>query len=169
MSEALVLTLKALRDVQGIEGSFIINTSGGLLAKEMPAIFSDTVMEDASPRIARLGETFQSAGVDFETCSVRFAEHFLYIRKLVKGFLCVLTQGNVNLPALKMAVNLAQRRLISDMETAAPAFNFKPAAASGSASTQPVALAAQSSPEAATTQQPARKRVRMYRGQLIED
>jgi len=156
MNEAIVSTLKALRDVQGIEGSFVLSEAGALLAREMPTIFSDETVGEASPRIARLGETFESAGVDFDTCVVKFADHLIYVRKLVKGFLCVLTEGTVNTPALKMAVNLAQRRLSNELK------NLTPEALAAKEVEEPAAV------EPQDPAQPGRRRVRMYRGQVID-
>ncbi len=155
MNEAVINTLKALRDVQGIEGSFVVGESGNLLAREMPAIFTDDLVCEATPRIARLAETFQSAAVDFETCVLRFADHLLYIRRLVKGSLCVLTRGDVNTPALKMAVNLAQRRLSTEMRNLTPEALLQ---------ARPIPATPSPAPAAG----PAR-RVRMYRGQVVEE
>jgi len=160
MNENIYSTLRALRDVQGIEGSFVCNESGAPLALELPPIFTPELIGEASPRIARLGETFESAGVDFETCVLKYGEFMVYVRRLLKGFLCVITQGGVNSPALKMAVNLAQRRLSAELRSL-------PAEAAGA----PPAAASSPAPAPATESAPAsgRRRVRMYRGQIIEE
>jgi len=159
MNENIVSTLRALRDVQGIEGSFVCNESGSPLALELPPIFTPELIGEASPRIARLGETFESAGVDFETCVLRFGDFMVYVRRLLKGFLCVITQGTVNSPALKMAVNLAQRRLSAELR-ALPADAVSGAAPAPNAQPAP-------QPEAAPSA--GRRRVRMYRGQIVEE
>jgi len=41
-------------------------------------------------------------------CLLRYAEHKLFVRPTVTGQLCVLMASSINLPALKMAVNLAR-------------------------------------------------------------
>lgn len=162
-------TLAALRDVNGIQGSFVVSPQGGLVARELPAIFDDTVLRDVGPRIARLYETFLSNGDEMDICSIRFADYMLYFRNVVKGFLCVLTGTGVNLPALKMAVNLAHRRISQDLsmipdealeQLSDPAF-VQMMMAPGQYP-PPVAV-----PAAQAQVQPTRP-VRMYRGKIIE-
>jgi len=160
MTDSIINTLRALKDVHGIVGSFVVHENGVLVAREMPSIFTNELLSDATPRIARLGETFESASVEFDTCVLRFSDHLLYVRKLLRGFLCVLTHGDVNSPALKMAVNLAQRRISPELETiAAPTLDSPESVAA------PAPVQSASPPVQAGPKRPPR----MYRGQLVED
>jgi predicted regulator of Ras-like GTPase activity (Roadblock/LC7/MglB family) len=104
-------TLRMLRDVDGVHGSFVIAGTGTLVDSDLPAIFDAQVLGQIGPRIARLYETFFSGGGDMETCVLRYAEHKLYIRRMTWGIIAVLSGVAVNLPALRMVANLVIRRI----------------------------------------------------------
>jgi predicted regulator of Ras-like GTPase activity (Roadblock/LC7/MglB family) len=169
MSEIVRATLLALKDVQGVQGGFVLAGNGSLVAMEMPPLFDAAMFAELGPRIERLSESFASLGDDLESCMVRFSDHVLCVKRFAKGgALCVLATHPVNLPALRMALNLAEKRLAGQVNGTglvggavyAGTTTTVPAAAPASApSPQP------SQPQAA----PARKIPRYYRGQLVED
>ena len=116
---------------------------------------------------------------------VRFSDHLIYIKQFARGgALCILTDGVVNVPALKMAINLAHRKLAAEIGSAQPIPTSKPvvavpaaagpppvaaeppAAAGPPAAPEPAAAAAQVTNGA---QPPARRTPRTYRGHLVED
>jgi predicted regulator of Ras-like GTPase activity (Roadblock/LC7/MglB family) len=103
--------LTAMRDVDGVHGSFVVTKSGALAGKDLPAMFDDAVLTEVGRRIARLNEGLSAGGQDFDNCVMRFADHKLYLRSVSKGFLCVLSTNGVNTPALKMALTLTSRRV----------------------------------------------------------
>jgi len=103
--------LSAMRDVDGVHGSFVIDKTGTLVGKDLPAMFDDAVLTEVGRRISRLNEGLSANGQDFEHCVMRFADHKLYLRRVPKGFLCVLSTNGVNTPALKMALTLTSRRI----------------------------------------------------------
>jgi predicted regulator of Ras-like GTPase activity (Roadblock/LC7/MglB family) len=148
MSAVITQTLTALRDVQGIEGSFIIGESGGLIAKELPAIFNDSLFSELGARINRLKECFLSNGDDMESGLLKFSDHKLYLRTVTKGTLGIITSSSVNMPALRMAVNLALRRVNPELEKGVPEMNANGTAAAPAAE--------------------APKKFRMFRGNLVE-
>ena len=103
--------LAAMRDVDGVHGSFVV-TRGGLLAgKDLPPMFDDAVLTEVGRRIVRLHDGLCAGGEDFENCVMRFADHKLYLRSVPNGFLCVLSTNGVNTPAMKMALTLTSRRI----------------------------------------------------------
>ena len=101
----------AMRDVDGVHGSFVVTKSGALVGKDLPAMFDDTVLAEVGRRIARLNEGLSTGGQDFDNCVMRFADHKLYLRSVSNGFLCVLSSNGVNTPAMKMALTLTSRRV----------------------------------------------------------
>jgi predicted regulator of Ras-like GTPase activity (Roadblock/LC7/MglB family) len=116
--------LAAMRDVDGVHGSFVVTKSGALAGKDLPAMFDDAVLTEVGRRIARLNEGLSAGGQDFDNCVMRFADHKLYLRSVPNGFLCVLSTNGVNTPALKMALTLTSRRvdpMITEQPEAAPA------------------------------------------------
>ena len=173
MSEIIRATLVALKDVQGVQGGFVLAGNGSLVAMEMPPLFDADMFAELGPRIERLSESFASLGDDLESCMVRFADHILCVKRFVKGgALCVLATHSVNLPALKMAMNLADKRLSSQVNGtglvggavyAGTTTTIPPGAAAPG--TAPPSPSAPAQPAAA----PARKIPQYYRGHLVED
>jgi predicted regulator of Ras-like GTPase activity (Roadblock/LC7/MglB family) len=107
----IVEHLRLLRDVQGVYGSFVVAGSGSLVDRDLPDAFDETLLAEVGPRIARMFETFSTDAKDMETCMLRYAEHKLFVRKMTWGLIGVISSAAVNLPALRMVVNLVVRRI----------------------------------------------------------
>lgn len=105
--------LAGLRDVQGVHGSFVLSDSGGILDRDLPAVFHDELLAETGPRVLRLCETLEHAGEALENVALRFSDHNLHIRRAGSGFLCVIADAASNAPALKMALALVVRRLVT--------------------------------------------------------
>ena len=103
--------LAAMRDVDGVHGSFVVTRAGALAGKDLPPMFDDAVLTEVGRRIVRLHDGLCAGGEDFENCVMRFADHKLYLRSVPNGFLCVLSTNGVNTPAMKMALTLTSRRI----------------------------------------------------------
>jgi predicted regulator of Ras-like GTPase activity (Roadblock/LC7/MglB family) len=115
--------LAAMRDVDGVHGSFVVTRAGALAGKDLPPMFDDAVLTEVGRRVVRLHEGLSAGGQDLDHCVMRFADHKLYLRSVPNGFLCVLSTNGVNTPALKMALTLTSRRvdpLITEAAAAAP-------------------------------------------------
>jgi hypothetical protein len=112
--------IDALRDVNGVFGSFVVDNSGRLVMKDLPAVFDDSLFEEVGPRVVRLGETLSEGGALPETVSLRFAEHRLHVKFLRAGALATLCNLSVNPSALKMAITLTARRVEQNLETVRP-------------------------------------------------
>jgi predicted regulator of Ras-like GTPase activity (Roadblock/LC7/MglB family) len=117
----LVTSLGTLKDVAGIMGSFVFTDDGRLIAREIPAMFDDTALAEASGRLTRLRDTFAAVGDRLDVAVLRFRDHKLYLKALGAGMLCIVAEGTVNMPALRMAANLVARRLAPTLERAAQA------------------------------------------------
>jgi len=108
---ALGKSLNSLFDVNGVYGSFLLTATGDVAARALPEIVDDATLAEVGGRVVRLGETFQTTGIDPELCVLRFAEHKLYVKTIEGGALCVLTGVDVSMPALRMAANLVARKV----------------------------------------------------------
>jgi predicted regulator of Ras-like GTPase activity (Roadblock/LC7/MglB family) len=137
-------SLRALIDVEGVIGSFVIGGDGGLVDTDLPATFDAAVFAEAGPRIVRLADLGASFGEDLRFLVIRFAEHKLYVRQLTGGFLGIVVSLNTSLPALKVAANLVARRVETML------VEQRPSAAFGSA-TQPASVPPRA-PQISTTQ-----------------
>jgi predicted regulator of Ras-like GTPase activity (Roadblock/LC7/MglB family) len=112
-------TLGTLKDVAGVMGSFVFTDDGRLVAREIPALFDDVALTEASGRLTRLRDTFAAVGDAFDVAVVRFRDHKLYLKMLGAGMLCIVAEGPVNMPALRMAANLVSRRIGPALQQAA--------------------------------------------------
>jgi predicted regulator of Ras-like GTPase activity (Roadblock/LC7/MglB family) len=119
MTTELHASLGTLKDVSGILGSFVFTQEGRLVAREIPALFDDTSLSEASGRLMRLCDTFAAVGDRLDIAVVRFRDHKLYLKALGPGMLCIVAEGAVNMPALRMAANLVGRRIAPALERAA--------------------------------------------------
>jgi predicted regulator of Ras-like GTPase activity (Roadblock/LC7/MglB family) len=105
-------SLGTLKDVAGIMGSFVFTNDGSLVAREIPALFDDGALAEASGRLARLRDTFAAVGDALDVAVVRYRDHKLYLKVLgEQGMLCIVAEGVINMPALRMASNLVGRRI----------------------------------------------------------
>jgi len=180
-------SLRTLRDVQGVFGSFVISTSGSVVSKDLPAVFDNELLAEVGPRITRFYETFASGGEELDSVMLRYFEHKLYVRKLAWGFVGILSGIEVNLPALRMVGNLVARKI--DPEVAAATISRPPtprtpsppqAAPKPPGPPPPPAPVARTIPPAPprpavapgahdSQQPPSEPQVRMYRGRRIEE
>lgn len=112
--------IDALRDVNGVLGSFVLDRGGHLVMKDLPAVFDDSLFEEVGPRVVRLGEALADGGELPETVSLRFAEHRLHVKFLHAGVLATLCNLSVNPAALKMAITLTARRVEQNLATVRP-------------------------------------------------
>jgi predicted regulator of Ras-like GTPase activity (Roadblock/LC7/MglB family) len=126
-------TLRTLRDVQGVYGSFVVSANGALVARDLPTIFDGELFAEVGPRVTRLYETFLSGGEELDSCMLRFAEHKVYLRKMAWGVIGVLSTVAVNMPALRMVSNLVIRKI--DPEVAPSRNSSFPPPAIGSVTT----------------------------------
>jgi predicted regulator of Ras-like GTPase activity (Roadblock/LC7/MglB family) len=108
--EAAVLGI--LKDVAGVYGSFMVSPQGTTLVRDMAALFSDDLLDEIAARLLRLLDAFADEGVQVLSYVVRYGEHLLFVRAVrAGGALCVLSDPEVNLPALRMGASLVARRL----------------------------------------------------------
>lgn len=156
---SIAQSLAALRDIQGVHGSFFVSPAGRLVSKDLPSVFDEALFAEVGPRIVRLQETLTSTGDEVDMCLLRYAEHKLFVRPTVTGSLCVLMADSVNLPALKMAVNLAARRVNSELT----GVGELPPSPPPSTRPPPAAPSPSSAPPA-----PASSHPQIYRGHLIK-
>jgi len=142
-AEEVRQSLATLRDVEGVTGSFVFAPDGRVVARELPPLFDDGAIFEASGRLARLRETFAAVGDELGAAVIRFSDYKLYLRTLSGGTLCILANNDVNMPAMRMAANLVGRRIVPALESAeiAAASDPGPEPAPAAAPKPPPALA----------------------------
>jgi predicted regulator of Ras-like GTPase activity (Roadblock/LC7/MglB family) len=157
-------TLHGLRDVDEVQGSFLVGGEGELLARDLPAVFHAELFAEVGPRLVRLRETFDPSGSEATTLTLRFADHKLHVRSLRKSLLCVLTGAKVNGPALRMAMNLVARRVEAAGELKGEAEEVTTTVSVGAAPRTTLAPASGTLPPASGSVPAASRRDVLYRG-----
>ena len=113
-------SLRALRDVHGVYGSFVLASTGTVVARDLPDAFDDELLGDVGPRVVRLCEALGSSGEELQSVMLRYAEHKLFVRKAGWGVIAVLSAEDVTLPALRMVLNLISRRIDPEVPPSLP-------------------------------------------------
>jgi hypothetical protein len=149
-----VEALSSLKDIDGVYGSFVVDASGGLTLRDLPAVIDNAALREAGPRIARLWGAFPDDDPP-EYVLLEFSSHQVFIRKFDAGSLCVFVPPTVNRLALKMAANFVARWLDSELAAAA--------ASEPGPMSEPPPPPSQSSPPPST-----KKTTYFYRGQRYE-
>jgi hypothetical protein len=143
--------LSSLKDIDGVYGSFVVDTAGGLVVRDLPGVIDNGALREAGPRIARLWGAFPEDDPP-DYVLLEFASHQVVIKKFELGSLCIFVPPSVNRPALRMAANFVGRWLDKQLAVASEA----PPPMS-----EPVA-------EPAGAAAPGKKRTYIFRGQRYE-
>lgn len=112
MNEQAIRTLESLKDLEGILGSFVIGSGGSVLAQDIPSYFGSAAY-DIGARAVRLKEALEFAEGELSHLVLRYGSHKVALRPLKGGLLTIVSESAVNMPALRMAMNLVARKLES--------------------------------------------------------
>ena len=112
--------LSALKDIPGVVGSFVLNESGALVSREMPAIYPENVYGEIGRRLLSVDEAITSQVSAFNDLLLKFEGHWFLCRRTAHCFLGILTTETVNYPALKMATNVALRQIGDNVSALSP-------------------------------------------------
>jgi hypothetical protein len=145
--------LSSLKDIDGVYGSFVVDVTGGLTLRDLPAVIDNAALREAGPRIARLWGAFPDDDPP-EYVLLEFSSHQVFIRKFDAGSLCVFVPPTVNRLALRMAANFVARWLDAELD-------------SGSVEPSPVSEPPPPS-QSAPPPPPNKKTTYFYRGQRYE-
>jgi predicted regulator of Ras-like GTPase activity (Roadblock/LC7/MglB family) len=110
--------LGILRDVSGVQGSFVVGPGGQLLAHAMPPRFDLFDLQLSAARIARVLQCSGVNGLRTEDGVFDFGDGKLLVREFARGYLCVLCTRDVNMRSLRLTARLVARSM--PPEIAAP-------------------------------------------------
>lgn len=103
--------LASLRDINGVNGSFIVGMGGQLIARDTSALLSEEILSPVAPRLVRLWDTLREVDQSLDQAVISYESQKLYVRPVVSGLLCTIVPLGTNMPALRMAVNLLLKKV----------------------------------------------------------
>jgi predicted regulator of Ras-like GTPase activity (Roadblock/LC7/MglB family) len=113
MTHPFLAILKSLRDIEGVLGSFIWLADGRLLASDVPETCPAETLEAVASRVQRLCDAFAAAGDRFDGTTLAYPQYKLHVTGVEGAFVGTVLSNAVNMSALKMALSLARRELVS--------------------------------------------------------
>ncbi len=160
--------LLGLRDIEGIVGSFVVSSDGGLVGRDLPTVFDDETLAAVAPRLIRLRDGVAGDSSEPAALVLRYAEHKIHIRSAGPGLLCVLSEPNVNTPALRVGMKLVARRVAPLAESSARTQRSSALAPPATESSRARVPPATTPPPSASAQPPGPAYGGMiYRGQRV--
>lgn len=142
-SETPQRTLETLRDLEGVVGSFVVNDAGDVLAEDVPAYFGESA-QNVGPRALRFFEALSMAS-DSESIShsiLHYGTHKMLLRPVRGGLLASIFVSEMNMPALRMALNLVARKLDAARLDQLPASSGVPISSASTSNAAPSILLA---------------------------
>jgi len=105
--------LQPLRDVGGVEGSFLVGRDGYVFERDLAAFIPDDVLASVAQRAQRLFEASSDGGEPVDEALLQFSGAVLLLRPCEVGYLGVLGQPRMNVEAARIAANMLRRRLLA--------------------------------------------------------
>jgi hypothetical protein len=104
--------LVSLRDVRGVEGSFLLRMPGGeIVTRDGLQVLSDASLAETARRLSSLFLALGDMCPGSEEAVLRFEGLSLFARKNARVLLGVLAGESASLPALRMGTSLVLRQL----------------------------------------------------------
>jgi predicted regulator of Ras-like GTPase activity (Roadblock/LC7/MglB family) len=122
----VMTTLRTLRDVPGVEGSFVFGPDGRLLARDLPAVLSDQLLSEVAGRLGILLEASGGGVAEVEAAHLTYADHALMVFRGPACSLGVLANPATNPSTLALGARLALRRLAEGLSPRAMSSSSSP-------------------------------------------
>ena len=114
--------LASLRDVAGVEGSWLLGVNGQVHARDLSALYPDSILESLGTRFVQMTD---AAADHLPGCTedlfLRFDSRTLFLRRVGPLVLVVLTLPTTNPQSLRIGVHLVFRQLTAPPSAPAPA------------------------------------------------
>jgi len=119
--------LQGLRDVEGVQGTMIVDHTAAVVAHRAHTIYDLTVLQQVARSIANSIDAVQLIQSDWDTLTAQFGEGRLLLRNLPtthtqprRYVLAVIADTTLNAAFLGVALRVASGKLVAELE-AAPA------------------------------------------------
>jgi hypothetical protein len=113
MDEGMVSdALGSLREIPGVQGAFVVDAFGRLLAYSVTSLFPDYALQGAAQKIALLSDSVYENFDAAEEIFLAFEGYTVTLRRGVYGTLVVLSEKSANTEGLRMGTSVVARRLV---------------------------------------------------------
>jgi predicted regulator of Ras-like GTPase activity (Roadblock/LC7/MglB family) len=140
--------LQSLREVEGVQGAMIVDSTAGVLAHRAHAIYDLAVLQQVARSIVNSVDSVQLIQDDWEVMTAHFADGKLLLRSLKTGgakprrlVLAVIADAALNVAFLGVALRVAASKLIAELESPEPAPAAIPTHSPTSAKSGPIPVA----------------------------
>jgi predicted regulator of Ras-like GTPase activity (Roadblock/LC7/MglB family) len=104
--------LASLREIPGVQGAFVVDSFGRLVASSVSSLFPDYALQSAAQKVALLCESVYENFDSSEELMLAFEGYAITLRRGVFGILVVLAERSANAEGLRMGTSVVSRRLV---------------------------------------------------------
>jgi predicted regulator of Ras-like GTPase activity (Roadblock/LC7/MglB family) len=113
MDEGMVSdALASFREIPGVQGAFVVDAFGRVIAHSASALFPDYALQGAAQKIALLSDSVYENFDASEEILLAFEGYSVNLRRGVFGTLVVLAERSANSEGLRMGTSVVARRLV---------------------------------------------------------
>lgn len=109
-----------IQALPGVEGCYIASPSGGIVAKDMPALFDDEILSDVAVNCSHVLETFKSEMPSCSELQLDMELKKIFIRDLGAFILIILVNEDEQVANIRIAANVAAKRFSPSAEDESP-------------------------------------------------
>jgi predicted regulator of Ras-like GTPase activity (Roadblock/LC7/MglB family) len=117
MSNPIERALALLRDVPGIEGSFLVDVTGTLVARDAAMGLPEWLLAGAATRLATLVESSEDAFEAPRELALVFGDRSMVVRVSAPYLLALLVTPAASMEAVRLASNAALRQVVRALAT----------------------------------------------------
>ncbi|MEM9193988.1 MAG: hypothetical protein AAGF12_32735 [Myxococcota bacterium] len=112
-------TLRSLRDVPGVQGSFVFAPDGRIMARDFPNFVADDMLEELAGRLGIIGEATKTGIGTTDSVFLSYPQHALAVYQGQGCVLAVLANPSTNPDTLQLGANIVLRNLAGGRARAA--------------------------------------------------
>lgn len=151
--------LQSLRDVEGVQGAMVVDTTAGVVAHRAHAIYDLAVLQQVARSVVNSIDSVQLIQDDWDMLTAHFGDGKVLLRSLRTAggrprryILAVIADSTLNVAFLGVALRVAATKLLAELETVpGSGVSSVPIAAGSTGGTPRPTLAEPSRPELART------------------
>ncbi len=98
--------LQEIASVGLVDGAFVCNSTGEVVASSMPPVLATAAMSDIGRALSQTFGAFEAAGAPIDRLDLAFDTWRLYVRDLGQGLVVVIAEPDCDAACLRMTVDI---------------------------------------------------------------